>query len=696
MLVLLKDWRWTPTPGRINSQLSASFTRLMPRLDFKKTSDAMSAIIVADALRVVGKNLRGATYLNNAYLTCLKMDHNYGLINLIRARDRLKVHKVTPLVFASVIERFVQEYAAYPHVCGAVHLEQAYRLVRLGLTNEAQQALESAETTVKNIALGPYYAGWIDELKARLSSEKTWSAHPKNTKLDPSEISTLKEALLLLAAARNAYTQLGDREATKRILLRIKYEQNRIDKNLSRFHDSQPPGTTFAALSPSPTTELQIKPADAIASPTEVANGYKLKISRPSKTSIAVSAVLPDTKSRTKTVPRKEMTHLMSILVGPTNDPANNEFRKVFAERWLSVTHEMITVLATDKALWQRVTSQDQKPINLGLEITDSQLSGAPWEFMLMGDFTDSGLPKLSINCLYRTSTDNSRAQRKITSIQLALGKLYSEKSVVDGVFGPKTSRGIEQFQKDNDLQPTGIADYETIKRLGFVIARQFPRPVLIVQPSSEKQFHTAKGHVSSGVDLQAEYSNLGLASEVLEQPTLGSMARLLSEIRPQIIHLCPSIKSATNGIHLDFESKQPLPLSALAKILEQFNYQHKIRPLVILDVPRPSVFTEAVRQLILRNSLAALLMRMTNTAAILATGLGERFISQRLTNKSLLTSIAAGVSFAEMAANIRNTAREHPGKISAEERDNQRVFSQFIGPYGTALFTHDPSMVVL
>jgi hypothetical protein len=344
----------------------------------------------------------------------------------------------------------------------------------------------------------------------------------------------------------------------------------------------------------------------------------------------------------------------------------------------------------------ERVVSEDQQPINLGLEIGDPQLNGAPWEFMLVGhDFAESGLPKLSINCLYRTSTDDSRAQRTITSIQLALAKLYLEKSTIDGVYGPRTKRQVERFQKENDLEPTGIADYQTIKRLGSVVAREFPRSVLIVQPSSERQFQKDRGHVSSGVNLAAEYSNLGLTPQVLEQPTPNSVARSLSEFRPQVIHFCPSIKLATNGVHLDFEGS-PLPWSAVAKVLEQFGYERKIRPLVILDVSRPSVIHEAVKQLILRNSIAASLMRITNTAAILATGLGEGVLGQRLLTKSLLTSIAAGVSFGEMATNIRNTAREYPAGVSAEVVGTPRVFSSLIGPYGTALFTPDPSGVIL
>jgi hypothetical protein len=136
--------------------------------------------------------------------------------------------------------------------------------------------------------------------------------------------------------------------------------------------------------------------------------------------------------------------------------------------------------------------------------------------------------------------------------------------------------------------------------------------------------------------------------------------------------------------------------LSAVAKILEQFRYEHKIRPLVVIDVPRPSVFSEVVTQLILRNWFASALMRMANPAAILATGLGERFTSQRLITKSLLTSIAAGSSFAEITANIRNTTRDTPGPIDAKRLDSQQTLSELIGPYGTALFTQDPSGLIL
>jgi len=688
-LVLLKQWRWVPTPHHTRSRSSASLTTVMPRLDREKPTDAIGALTVADALRVAGRDLPAAAHLNRAYLAFQKMGHTYGLIEVLRARDRLKVHRVNPAIFADDIARFVLDYTAFPHVCGAVQLEQAQRLLRFGLKDEAQRAFESAEATVKGVTLGPNYAGRFDEFKAKLSIERIWSAHNKKTKLEESELNGLKEALLMLAAAKNAYKQLDDREAVKRVQFRTKYEQKRIDSNLSRFRDPSRPNTK------GPTSELQFKPADMIASPAQETGVYKLRISQSTKTGIEVSAVLPGARSRTKTVPPKYVRRVSSILHGPARDTPNTEFTNIFAEQWVSVTGEMIKVLTADTAL-MKVVSEDRQPINLGLEIRDPQLSGAPWEFMMVGhDFAESGLPKLSINCLYRTITDDSQAQRTITSIQLALEKLYQEKSAIDGIYGPKTKRGIERFQKENDLEPTGITDYQTIKRLGSVVARQFPRSVLIVQPSSERQFQKDRGHVSSGVNLAAEYSNLGLNPRVLEQPTPRSVANSLSEFRPQIIHLCPSIKLATNGVSLDFEGTS-LPWSAVAKLLEQFGYEHKIRPLVILDVPRPSVIHEAVKQLILRNAIAASLMRITNTAAILATGLGERFLGQRLLTKSLLTSIAAGDSFTEMAKQIRNTAREYPAGVSAKVAGTPRVFSSLIGPYGTALFTPDPSGVIL
>ena len=689
-LVLLKDWRWTPTPRRqVGSQASASLTRVIPRIGYKKASDAINGLIVADALRVAGKYMPAISHLRRAHQILQKTGNTYGLISALRVSDKLRVRSAS-WVLPSDIEQFLREYAAYPHICGVVQLEYAQRLLRLRLIDESQRVLENAQATIHNLTLGPNYAGQFDELKAQLIIERTWSAYRRHTKLERSEINILREAVLILEAARNAYKDLGDRQAVRRVWSRIRYEQLRIRNHLSRSRDKRTSSTTPDVAS----AEFQIKPA--IAQPWEGENPYKLKITRKDNTGIVVSSVLSDAKSRPKPVRSKDAPRVTSIFLGPARDIPNNEFSNIFVQEWVTVIEEMTRVLTTDKALMERVVNEGQPSIDLGLEIEDPQLSGAPWEFMLVGrDFAESGLPKLSINCLYRTISDDSRAQRTIRSIQLALEKLYQEKSPIDGVYGPMTRRRVERFQMENDLEPTGIADYETMKRLSLVVAQEFPRSVLIVQPSRERQFQKVRGHVSSGVDLAAEYSILGLKPEVLEQPTPSSLALLLSEFRPQIIHLCPSIKLATNGVSLDFEGPT-LSISAIAKALEQFGYEHKIRPLVILDVPRPSVVPEAIKQLILRNSIAASLMRITNTAAILAAGLGERILGQRLITKSLISSIAAGVSFAQMVTSIRNTAREYPASVSAEVLYNSRTIASLIGPYGAAVFTPDPDGVML
>ena len=54
--------------------------------------------------------------------------------------------------------------------------------------------------------------------------------------------------------------------------------------------------------------------------------------------------------------------------------------------------------------------------------------------------------------------------------IQKAINRLgYKPKLVVDGIYGPKTSRAVKSFQQTRGINATGIVDYKTLMELSKI-----------------------------------------------------------------------------------------------------------------------------------------------------------------------------------------------------------------------------------
>jgi hypothetical protein len=154
--------------------------------------------------------------------------------------------------------------------------------------------------------------------------------------------------------------------------------------------------------------------------------------------------------------------------------------------------------------------------------------------------------------------------------------------------------------------------------------------------------------------------------------------------------------RSPTIGVHLDFGLSFQFSLSGIGKLLDEFTYSNKTRPLVILDVPRPPVLSEAVTQLMLRNSFASELFRMGSASAVLATGLADEFGQQQSLTKLLISSLAEGLSFGKIVNRIREMSHEYLAGLTRKELDESNTLNAIIGPSGTALFTQDPRIWLL
>ncbi|MFK8022609.1 MAG: peptidoglycan-binding protein [Ilumatobacter sp.] len=81
-----------------------------------------------------------------------------------------------------------------------------------------------------------------------------------------------------------------------------------------------------------------------------------------------------------------------------------------------------------------------------------------------------------------------------------------------DGVFGPATQRALTQFQRWNALEPTGVLDNLTARRLGLVRATRNPEPSPAVTAEPDGYVGLAQGMSGERVrQLQAALQSIGL-----------------------------------------------------------------------------------------------------------------------------------------------------------------------------------------
>jgi hypothetical protein len=135
------------------------------------------------------------------------------------------------------------------------------------------------------------------------------------------------------------------------------------------------------------------------------------------------------------------------------------------------------------------------------------------------------------------------------------------------------------------------------------------------------------------------------------------------------------------------FSNTDVFSASALKSLLDAPDGE---RPLVILDIARPAVTSEAVRQLLLRNAFANELFQIGGAASVLATGLGDankqpgiwRVLTQTPTPDTRLGELATQI---RQLALEKSTSRQ-PGRLRETGLD------ALIAQVGVALFTHDPT----
>ncbi len=197
---------------------------------------------------------------------------------------------------------------------------------------------------------------------------------------------------------------------------------------------------------------------------------------------------------------------------------------------------------------------------------------------------------------------------------------------------------------------------------------------VLIIRPQVRDR-RDAPGMIKTTlVPIEAQYAAAGMRVSIIESVDLTSLADLVAEHPPGVVHIAAGFVDAGGGAAVDISSgvagqvrlsgidQNRLTATGLASALA---VAARARPVIVLDPPAVSHVNVQAAQLLLRNAFAAEVAAIAAVPAVIATGL-VRFGCQDALYRGFPRELAAGHPVAAVTAGIRALADDMPGDADA------------------------------
>ena len=309
------------------------------------------------------------------------------------------------------------------------------------------------------------------------------------------------------------------------------------------------------------------------------------------------------------------------------------------------------------------------EPVELAIATRSSLLGAMPWESATLGSAATPLAKHGGVRSLTRVLDGGLAATHTAALLQRALRALGHEVAV-DGLYGPDTARAFRDYCATNGRPETlGANEWEMLHRTVRDSASG-PPEVLVVRPNAGLEIAQTRGGRGKGIDVAALYERYGFSVKVTQSPGPGEFTEQLRSCvrrgRLAVLHVVGNFGISGNDVYIEFTSSQEAtdmgkwvgprssavlasttfdrPLAALPTSLA--------RPLVVLDPGRPEAYSEAVRQLVLRNAFARHLLELANIPTVLAIGLDRQDAS---TQRPMIEMLADGRTACEIAGELRN-----------------------------------------
>jgi hypothetical protein len=349
-------------------------------------------------------------------------------------------------------------------------------------------------------------------------------------------------------------------------------------------------------------------------------------------------------------------------------------FTKRFVANWREMARTLSTLLLEpEDCVALRKLASSSSGYSLRLEIRDPSLSALPWEFL-----TDRNvwLPVLDVGL-----RDLLTISPNACLIHRSMGQR------TDAIWKPQ-------------------------------------RAALIVAPGEERALGQQRHSTTVRSKLASLYHSAEIQAATLEDPTFGQVQEMIRKMHPAALHLCATMKESPTlgGAYFDFAREAHLgdieesltdsgmfTASTLKRILEELPPEE--RPVVIFDIARSAGLSETVRQLMLRNCMAADIFSQGVTPAVIASGLSESAQSIGL-SEVFIRGLGAGDSLGTIVQAMRDlaTSSQEPWTrstrlvrlrlglaelvgVESGVRWVKTELDEIVAPASVALFAEDPSM---
>jgi cellulose synthase operon protein C len=287
---------------------------------------------------------------------------------------------------------------------------------------------------------------------------------------------------------------------------------------------------------------------------------------------------------------------------------------------------------------------------DLQLCLSPGLLPAIPWELALLPE----GSPELIgqfFRSVSRTTLQGTGHRETIKWAQIAGGILSNQKIIADGIYGPRLRALLKDLQKQLGLPGSdGDLDQAMIRAMVEALSIH-PRPlaprVAIIQPDREEMMRSQSGQ---RIECAALYQEHKFQVHTWSDPTWEQLRELIA-FAPQVIHLTTTMEESSRGgeIAIRLGRQDYVTASRLHQLFKEFP-GNQMRPLIVLELLRPTNFSDIWRQMALRNLFATELFHWENTGGILAMRLLEGW-DQEAALENIIAGLTAGKSYGEVTA---------------------------------------------
>jgi tetratricopeptide (TPR) repeat protein len=313
------------------------------------------------------------------------------------------------------------------------------------------------------------------------------------------------------------------------------------------------------------------------------------------------------------------------------------------------------------------------EPVDLRLTMEPPLVAQLPWELAR----TSRGLLVADdrVRFAYRAPEEGRSRTVQARALQRALGRAGFPPGPIDGLDGPMTRRAVADLQHAAGLEADGIAGprvWEALRRWSTEEPRIRRPRVLVLRRASDAELHIKRGRSVEGYEIEVLYARAGWQVDGIEDMTSEGVERYAAMARTwpvHLLHVSGTMEETGSVPYLDFgvtagDGPSPawepaqtgvLAVTLLSRLAGQLATEAG-PPLVVLDVVAPTTFSEALRQLLLRNDFAYQLMRLSEVETVLATGLATSSWSRTMSEHLAFGLISPGRMAAEVAHELQRT----------------------------------------